>query len=499
MVFSVSPIVNEPCDLSATEARELIGRRKLSPVDLLESCIARADAVDHAVNAMPARNLEAARAAARVAERAVMAGDHLPTLHGLPLGVKDLTAAGGLPFTRGSPIYANTVAEDDERLVADLRQAGAIVLGKTNTPEFGAGANTRNAVWGATGNPFDPSRSAAGSSGGSAVALACGMVPIATGSDTGGSLRNPAAFCGVVGFRPSPGVVPSELRGHGWTPLPTNGPMARTVPDTAMLLSAMVCDDPRDPYARFTDPKSLYPLPQTDLATLRVAKTPDFGFAPVERQVVECFTAKTALFEGLFGCAVAASPNCDGADEAFAVLRAVAFLGSHLTTMRERPADLGPNVTANIQEGLRYSASDVARALTLQTSLQRRWHDFFRNFDVLISPSISIMPRVWTELYPVEIDGRMLDSYYHWLALVYVGTLAGHPCLSLPVGLDPGGMPFGIQLIGRRNGDAALLAVAAALETVLSQDPRTARPVPSIDRLATAGPISAMPGFLGFS
>ena len=490
--------MTEPCDLTAIEARTLIGRRALSPVELLESCIARTDAVDPAVNAIPARDDKAARAAARVAERAVMAGGRLGVLHGLPLGVKDLEAAGGLPFTRGSPIFRDTVADEDERIVADLRRAGAVVFGKTNVPEFGAGANTRNAVWGATGNPFDPKRSAAGSSGGSAVALACGMVPIATGSDTGGSLRNPAAFCGVCGFRPSPGVVPTEVRGHGWMPLGLLGPMARTVPDLAMLLSAMVCEDGRDPWSRFTDPASLHPLPPVDLASVRVALTPDFGFAPVEGIVREAFAAKTALFRHLFACAKDTTPDCAGADRAFAVLRAVAFLGSHLQRVRERPADVGPNVTANVEEGLRYSAADVAEALTLQTAMQRRWHAFFQQFDVLIAPSIAVSPRPWSELYPAEIDGWVLDSYYHWLALVYAGTLAGHPCLSLPVGLDAKGMPFGLQLIGRRNGDAALLAVAAALEAALAGDARTARPVPDVAALRAAGPIRAMPGFLGF-
>ncbi len=490
--------MTEPCDLDAVEARALIGRRALSPVELLESCIARTDAVDPAVNAIPVRDDKAARAAARVAERAVMDGERLGILHGLPLGVKDLEPAGGLPFTRGSPIFRDHVADADERLVADLRRAGAIVFGKTNVPEFGAGANTRNAVYGATGNPFDPQRSAAGSSGGSAVALACGMVPVATGSDTGGSLRNPAAFCGVCGFRPSPGVVPTETRGHGWMPLGLKGPMARTVPDLAMLMAAMVCEDGRDPWSRYTDPATLYPLPPVDLASVRVAVTADFGFAPVEAIVRAAFAEKTALFRHLFACAEPTTPDCTGADRAFAVLRAVAFLGSQLQNVRTRPADVGPNVTANVEEGLRYSAADVAEALTLQTAMQRRWHAFFQRFDVVIAPSIAVSPRPWSELYPAEIDGWVLDSYYHWLALVYAGTLAGHPCLSLPVGLDAEGMPFGLQLIGRRNGDAALLAVAAALETALAGDVRTARPVPDLAKLRVAGPISAMPGFLGF-
>ena len=490
--------MTESCDLTAIEARRLIGRRGLSPVELLESCIARIEAVEPAVNAMPARDLPAARAAAAKAEQAVMAGDALPLLHGLPLGVKDLNAAAGLPFTRGSPIYRDTVAPADERLVAVLRRAGAIVLGKTNVPEFGAGANTRNSVWGATGNPFDPTRSAAGSSGGSGVALACGMVPIATGSDTGGSLRNPAAFNGVVGFRPSPGAVPSEMRGHGWLPLGTNGPMARTVADAMLLMAGMVGHDARDPYSFPIDPATLYPVPDVDLASLRVAITPDFGFAPVEKTVVAAFDEKTALFRHLFGQAEDATPDCSGADECFAILRAVAFLGAHLEKVQSRPADVGPNVIANVEEGLRYSAADVARALTMQTALQRRWHDFFTRYDVVLAPAISISPRPWSELYPAEIDGRVLDSYYHWLALAYAGTLAGHPCLSLPVGLDALGLPFGLQLIGRRGGDAALMATAAALEAALADDPRTARPTPDLARLRAAPPIASMPGFLGF-
>ncbi len=505
--------MTEPCDLSATQARALIGRRALSPVELLESCIARIEAIDPAVNAIPARGFDAARAAAAKAEQAVMAGDALPPLHGLPLGVKDLTAAGGLPFTRGSLIHRDDVAAGDERLVADLRRAGAIVLGKTNTPEFGAGANTRNAVWGATGNPFDPVLSAAGSSGGSAAALACGMVPLATGSDMGGSLRNPAAFCGVVGFRPSPGVVPNETRQQNWLPLSTNGPMARTVGDAALLLSAMAVVDGRDAWTRATDPAPLHPLPLRDLASLRVALSPDLGFAPVEQAVAATFTQKAALFRSLFAAAEDAAPDCAGpdcarpdcarpdsnaADEAFAVLRAVAFLGSFEALDQARPGELGPNVRANLAEGRRYTAADVARALALQTAMQRRWHAFFTRFDVLLTPAISITPRPWSELFPAQIDGRVLDSYYHWLALAYAGTLAGHPCLCLPVGLDAAGMPFGLQMIGRPGEDASLLAIAAALEAALAGDARTARPRPDLARLRAAPPIADAPGFMGF-
>src|SRR3954451_12465722 len=236
--------MTEPCDLPAVTARALIGERKLSPVELLESCIHRIEGIDPAVNAVIARSFDTARATARASEAAVMRGDALGPLHGLPLGVKDLIDAKGLPTSFGSVLFKDNIAAEDEAIVAMLRRAGAIVIGKTNVPEWGAGGNTRNALHGATGNPFDPERSAAGSSGGSAVALATGMVPLATGSDTGGSLRNPAAFCGIVGFRPSPGLVPSETRALGWSNLAALGPMARSIPDLCLLLSAQVSDDP---------------------------------------------------------------------------------------------------------------------------------------------------------------------------------------------------------------------------------------------------------------
>ena len=239
--------MTEPCDLAATEARARIGAKRLSPVELMQSCIARIEAVDPAVNAMVARDFEGALQAARAAEDQVMRGEALGALHGLPLGVKDLIDAKGLPTTFGSTLFKDQIATQDEGVVASLRAAGAIVVGKTNTPEWGAGGNTRNAVYGATGNPFDPVRSAAGSSGGSGAALACGMVPIATGSDTGGSCRNPAAFYGIVGFRPTPGLIPSERRSPSWSQLSTLGPMARTVADASLMFSCMVSEDARDP------------------------------------------------------------------------------------------------------------------------------------------------------------------------------------------------------------------------------------------------------------
>jgi len=485
--------VTEPCDLPATQARSMIGRKQLSPVELLESCIGRIEAVDAAINAVVARDFERARAAARRAEEAVTRGDALGPLHGLPVGIKDTENTAGLRTTYGSELFRDHVPEADDRAIGAIRAAGGIVLAKTNVPEWAAGANTRNRVYGATGNPFDPARSAAGSSGGSAAALACGMVPLATGSDLGGSLRNPAAFCGVVGFRPSPGLVPNERRALGWSGLSVLGPMARTVDDAGLLLRAMAAEDRRDPLSgRMPDLSG----GERDLAHIRAAFSPDLGFAPVEQGVAEVFQERTGLFRGAFARAEDAAPDCAGADEAFAVLRGVGFLADHLARVRETPDQVGPNVRANVEEGLGYTAEDVARALAAQTVLHRRWHAFFEQHDVLITPAITISPRSWTELFPREINGRATKSYFHWLALAYAVTLAGCPAVALPCGLDQAGMPFGLQIVGRQGGDAEVLGVAAALEGLLADDSRTARPVPDLARLRGAAPISAAPGFL---
>lgn len=497
--------MTEPCDLTATTARALIGTKKLSARELLESCIRRMDAVDPAVNAMVARDDEAARKAAAAADEATARGDALGALHGLPIGIKDLENVKGLRTTYGSPLYRDFVPTEDQLIVASVRKAGAIIAGKTNTPEWGAGANTRNSVYGVTGNPFDPSKSAAGSSGGSGVVLATNMVPLATGSDTGGSLRNPAAFNGIVGFRPSPGLVPSDKRAIGWSPLPVLGPMARNVPDLCLLLSTMVSDDASDPLATTIHGKTVrraedFARPEAiDLASLKVAITPDFGFAPTEKLIRETFSDKVGAFSQLFHAAEEATPNCEGTDEVFEILRAVAFLAGHHERVRDTPEQVGPNVRANVEEGLGYSALDVTRAMKKQTVIYQHWQDFFAaGYDVILAPAITLSPRPWSELYPAQIDGKPTRTYFHWLAMAYAVTIVGHPAISLPVGLDRNGMPFGLQIVGPRGGDAKVLAVAAALEAVLAGDPLTARPVPDIAGLMKARPISESPNFLGF-
>lgn len=497
--------MTEPCELPATTARRLIGQKRLSPVELLDSCLARIEAVNPAVNAMTAMDTDAARVAAREAEGAVMRGEALGPLHGLPLGIKDLEETKGLRTTWGSLLFADHVPTRDEGMVTSLREAGGIVLGKTNVPEFGLGANSRNAVYGATGNAFRPTHNAAGSSGGSAVALACDMVPLASGSDTGGSLRNPAAFNGIVGYRPSPGLVPNERRGHGWNPMSVLGPMARNVPDLCLMLSAMAGDDAADPlaytlHARAVrgEPALFYPPRQLDLANLRVGATEDFNLALVEGVVRRKFQRILEACGKLFGSIQTATPDVSGGDEAFEVLRASGALASHLERVRAHPDKCGPNMIANVEEGLRYSLADQARAATRQTVIYRNFQRFFAEHDVLITPAITISPRPWRELYPSEIDGQPTRTYFHWLALAYYVTLTGHPAISLPVGLDENGFPFGLQIVGPRGGDAFVLGVAAALEEAFAGDAELGRPRPDIAALKAAPPISGMDGFLGF-
>ena len=491
------------CDMTAVALRAAIGARTVSPVELLEACLARIEAVNPAVNAVVALDTERARQAAREAEQAVMAGTALGPLHGIPVAIKDTQDTAGLRTTFGSPLFADRVPSADEACVARLRSAGAIVIGKTNTPEFAAGANTRNAVYGATGNAFDPTRSAAGSSGGSAVALACGMVPLASGSDTGGSLRNPAAYAGIVGMRPSPGLVASATRGLGFSPLPTDGPMARTVADAALMLSVLASDDCADPLS-YTLPGEAVraraerwtPVHAPDLKGLRLAATEDFGFAPTEQHVRRVFRSRVTALSPLFARTDIATPDCAGADDAFAVLRASHFLTQHGENYRTRPAMLGSNIRANVEEGLGYSLGDYSRAAAAQTRIYRSFQAFFRDHDVLVSPAVTLSPRPWTEAYPEDIDCAPTRSYFHWLALAYAVTLAGHPALSLPLGRDEAGLPFGLQIVGPRGGDALVLGVAAAIEAAVATDPALRRPMPDIAGLTTAPPIASAPGFL---
>lgn len=474
--------------LSAIEQRRLIGSRQISPVELMQASIDRMQAVNPAVNALAATDFETALQQARKAEQAVMRGEPLGLLHGLPLGVKDLQDTAGLLTTYGNVGRRAFVPQTDIGLVARLRRAGAIVTAKTNVPDMGAGANTRNPVWGATGNPFNPMLNAGGSSGGSAAALATDMLPLCTGSDTGGSLRIPAAMCGVVGLRPSPGMVANSARPLGWSAISVLGPMARDVSDTALLMAAMVGFDARDPLS-FESPRSDFlSLRPTDLVRLRVATTEDFGVCAVDAGIRRVFRDRVAALAPHVHRCEPLNVDFGDAHRAFDILRAEAFVAAFADVYRKAPETLGPNVRANVEMAASISLADRAWAHLEQTRILRRVQAAFEQYDLILSPVTPITPFPWTTLYAETVDGERMQNYYQWLALTYVVTLATNPALSLPCGLDEQGTPFGLQIMGPLNQDAALLGAALGIERLFAGQPRYARPRPNEGTLHTPCP-----------
>jgi len=481
--------MTEPCDLPAVELRRLIGTRKLSPVELLASCRKRIDRVNPALSAVVTVD-ERAEEQARAAERAVTQGEPLGLLHGLPLGIKDLNETKGLRTTHGSLVYKDHVPAADDMVVGRMRSAGGLIVAKTNTPEFGAGANTTNKVFGATGNPFDPRLTCAGSSGGSAVALATSMLPLCNGSDLGGSLRTPASFCGVVGLRPTPGQVPAERTTH-YGHLSVEGPMARSVADVALLFAAQVAADQRDPISlpergkRKAGRGLTSPRP-ADLSSLRVAFSDTLGgAAPVARALRETFADRMTRLAPLLGKAEERHPPLADATPIFEVLRAVGFVAAHHEAHYGKHRDkLGPNVIANVESGLKLGVEQIARAQVANARLYQRFLGFMDEVDLFICPVASVSPFDKTRLFPTEIDGEPLATYISWIAITYAITLTGHPVLVIPCGLDPSGLPFGLQLVGHRWREAELLAAGLALEAALADDPVCRRPLPDLVALA---------------
>lgn len=476
--------MSEPCDLSAVEARRLIAARKLSAQELVKSCLARIERTNPSINAVVAMDPDGAKKRAGEIDQAIGRGEDPGLLAGLPIGVKDLLATAGLRTTQGSLLFKDHVPAEDAPAVAALRTAGAVILAKTNTPEFGAGGNTTNRVFGPTGNPFDPAKTAGGSSGGSAAALALGQVPLATGSDLGGSLRTPAAFCGVVGFRPSPGVVPHSGRVPALFPYGVLGPMGRSVADAHLLLRAQLGIDRNDPFSSSDSEKIPAELIPADLGTVRAAASADLGCAPVARAIADVFRGRLARFRHVFREVQERAPDFANVDETFEIQRAVQFVSVHRERVEKSRALLGPNVIDNVERGLAYSLADVAWAQAEQTKIYRRALAFFAEVDVLICPAASVSPFPHAQLFVEEIDGARMDTYMRWLAITYAPTVALCCAVALPCGVDHEGLPFGIQVIGPIGADARVLEIALALEQVLAADSETARPAPDLARLA---------------
>ena len=472
--------MTEPCDLSAVAARRLIGQKKLSPVELTKSCLQRIEKTNPTHNAIVALDQKRARADAKAAEQAVMGGEPPGLLPGVPGGIKDLHLARGLKGTWGSLLFKDNRATEDDSLVANVRAEGALVFAMTNTPEFGAGANTRNRVYGATGNPFDPKLTPAGSSGGSACALALGQLPLATGSDYAGSLRTPAAFCGVVGFRPSPGLVPAPEKQAGLVPWGVVGPMGRSVEDAYLLLRAQLDHDENDPFSSddvWSFPDTLVPA---DLSAIRIAFTPDFGVCPVDKGIARVFRKRMQRIAKLVGDIAEESPDMTGLHEVFDVHRGLAFVTAHQEKVATKRDLLDRNVIANTEQGLKLSVSEIGQAFVGQHDLMKKFNHFFEDFDVLIAPAAAVSPFPHEELFVTEINGEKMPNYTRWMALAYAPTTSLCCALALPCGVDEKGLPFGIQVIGRRGADLAVLEIGLALETAFAADETMRRAVPPV-------------------
>ncbi len=456
--------MNELCFTSATELVRRIRARELSAAEVLRAHVQQIERIDPAVNAMVTRTFEQAEAAARTIDERFARGEECGALAGLPVAHKDLAVTKGIRTTFGSPLFRDFVPDTDAIIVERLRAAGAVTVGKTNTPEFGAGSQTFNTVFGATRNPWNLERTCGGSSGGAAVALACGMVPIADGSDFGGSLRNPASFCNVVGFRPTPGRVPSWPTFNAWFSLPVVGPMARSVEDVALMLSAIAGPDRRCPISiHETGERFARPLAR-DMKGVRIAWSRDLDGLPIEREVLETLERALPAFADL-GCVVEpATPDLTDADEIFEVLRAWNFDLSHGEWLRTKRSQLKQTVIWNIEEGQRLSGSQVARAERKRTELFARMGAFFERWDYLVCPVAQVLPFDVNTEYPMAIDDKPLANYIEWMRSCYRISATTLPAISVPAGFSHGGLPVGLQIVGRYLDDLGVLQVAHAFE-----------------------------------
>ncbi|MEM0907192.1 MAG: amidase [Pseudomonadota bacterium] len=470
------------CNMPAHQLREQFAIGAVSAAEIAESCLERSAALKH-LGAMVWQEPGEVRASAEAIDRAKRKGEPLGPLAGLPVAIKDLNDIAGAPTTFGSPLFKDNIATADDDVVANLRAAGAVLFGKTNVPEHGFGATTTSPLFGPARNPFDLARSAGASTGGGAVALASGMAPLATGSDFAGSLRTPASFCGLTGLRPSNGVVGTRRRGMAWSAFDVEGPMARCAADCKLLLAAMARGDPGDPLSASPHERLGKPATPVDLGGLRVAVSEDIGFAPVARSVRATFRDKLARFKQLFRELEAATPDLGAAERTFFALRGVGFVADFSPMESEFGHLLGPVVLDELKRARALTAEEIGAAHLEHTRVFRAALDFFEDYDVLITPAASVPPFAHEDDYPAAIDGEPMGGYLRWEAIAWGITLTQHPAVVIPCGLDPSGLPFGLQIVGPNRQDGYLLDVAHSLELAFAGDPELARPTPDIDGL----------------
>ncbi|MAV47156.1 MAG: amidase [Alphaproteobacteria bacterium TMED89] len=470
---------------TALEQAKAVAAGETTAAALVETAQQQIERNNPALNAIITRADEQAQAEAAHWDCRRKAGDKLPPLAGVPVAIKDNQHVAGLRTTLGSTRHLNAIAPSDAGIVARLRAAGAIVVGKTNLPEYSIGANTVNPAFGATGNPFDPKASCGGSSGGSAVAVAADMVKLATGSDHGGSLRIPAGFCGIVAFRASPGVVPNEERRTPATHYSLQGPMAQTVEDAALMLSVIAdrrLGGNRDPMAFPLDAARFRALDALDTSRLRLAVSADLGGLLVSAQTRDLFTdrierlSRAAAFAALdwHDLNLTDAPGVDW------LLRQDVFVSQYYQEADTWPEDFSPNVHQTYDAARQTSMQDIAKARHRQLNLIHRMHAVFDSYDALIVPCVGVQPFEWRHNYPPTVDGQVIKNYMAWLHLTSSLTVVGNPVVALPLGVDETGLPFGVQVIGPRFDDHRLLSIAAALQALGGRDQQLARPVPSL-------------------
>lgn len=448
----------------ATELVAAMRSGQLSSREVTEAHLSRIEEANPTLNAIVTLTADQAMADAKAADDAQVRGDTLGILHGLPTAHKDLADTAGVRTTMGSPLYADNVPAYDALVVERAKAQGAISVGKTNTPEFGAGSNTYNSVFGATTNPYDPSRTCGGSSGGAAVAVAAGMVPIADGSDMGGSLRNPASFTNCVGLRPSPGRVPAWPKRAAWSHLSTEGPMARTVDDVALLLAAQSGPDRRSPIALEEPGSTFLPPLGEPPAGLRVAWAPDLGGLPIDPAVRSALAEVPETFADLGHHVAQAAPDLSNAMEIFDTFRAWNFALLLAGDVAEHSNKMKETVIWNVRRGLDLSIQDHMRAATMHHGLYERVHQFFEDYDVLLCPVAQVPPFPVETEYPLEVDGQVMTTYIEWMRACTDVTVMNVPALSVPAGFTDDGLPVGLQIVGSPRADKFVLEVGRQFE-----------------------------------
>jgi amidase len=449
---------------SARELAVAVRARDLSAVEVVTAFLDRIEAVNPDVNAIVSLHPQRALRDAAQADTRAASGDPIGPLHGLPIAVKDLLDVAGMRTTYGSPIFAERVAESDSVLAQRLRQAGAIIVGKTNTSEFGVGSQTFNPVFGPTRNPYQLDLTAGGSSGGAAAAVAAGMLPFADASDLGGSIRNPSSFCNLVGLRPSPGRVPGGHPGDAWSPMIQLGPIARSVDDLGLLLSAMAGRHDRSPITLESDPAVFGALEPADLRDVRVAWSATVDGLPIDPKVTQVLGTARAKLVAL-GCRVEDhEPDLAGADEVFDTYRSLEFMASYGPYLETHRDQIKPEAIEEIERGQVLTASQIVRAAELRTDLFRRTAELLETYDLLALPTVQVPPFAVETEWVREIAGVTMDRYCAWQRSCSRITATLHPALSIPAGFTSEGLPIGLQLVGRHRDELGLLRHAAALE-----------------------------------